>query len=137
MRTERVPAARDVELAVDRWDAEVGADRGHATRSLPPFVLVHGLASNARMWDGVAAALTHLGHDVTTVDLRGHGRSSKPDSGYEVGTVADDLAHLIDALALDRPIVAGQSWGGNVAVELAARHQNSIRGLVCVDGGGV
>jgi pimeloyl-ACP methyl ester carboxylesterase len=100
-----------------------------------PFLLVHGLASNARMWDGVAAALVADGHTVVTVDLRGHGRSSKPDGPYDVPTVAGDLAALIDRMALDRPVVAGQSWGGNVALELAVRHPASIRGIVCVDGG--
>jgi pimeloyl-ACP methyl ester carboxylesterase len=100
-----------------------------------PFVLVHGLASNARTWDGVAARLASRGHPVVTVDLRGHGRSSKPDEPYDVPVVADDLAQLIDGLGLYRPIVAGQSWGGNVALELAARHPDSVRGIVCVDGG--
>jgi pimeloyl-ACP methyl ester carboxylesterase len=87
------------------------------------------------MWDGVAARLVAAGHPAVTVDLRGHGRSSKPDGPYNVPTVADDLAALIERLELDRPVVAGQSWGGNVAVELAARHPATIRGIVCVDGG--
>jgi pimeloyl-ACP methyl ester carboxylesterase len=74
------------------------------------------------------------------VDLRGHGRSSKPDGPYDVRTVADDVAALIAALAgadrsFDRPVVAGQSWGGNVTLELAAHHAAAIRGAVCVDGG--
>ena len=103
--------------------------------SASPFLLVHGLASNARMWDGVAAALVALGHRAVTVDLRGHGRSSKPDGPYDIPTVADDLVVLIDRMALDRPVVAGQSWGGNVALELAVRHPTAVRGIVCVDGG--
>ncbi len=70
-----------------------------------------------------------------TVDLRGHGRSSKPDGPYDVPTVADDVGALIDALGLERPVVAGQSWGGNIALELAARHPAAVRGIVCVDGG--
>ena len=101
----------------------------------PAFLLVHGLASNARMWDGVAEDLVAEGHAVATVDLRGHGRSSKPEGPYDVPTVADDLAVLIEALGLDRPVVAGQSWGGNVVLELAARHPTATRGIVCVDGG--
>ncbi len=79
--------------------------------------------------------LTAFGHPAFTVDLRGHGRSSKPDGPYDVPTVADDLATLIARLGIDRPVVAGQSWGGNVAIELAARHPDVIRGIVCVDGG--
>jgi len=126
---ERVEVAPGVVLAVDRWRGR-GAPTG-----LPPMVLVHGLASNARMWDGVADRLVARGHDVVTVDLRGHGRSSKPDAGYDVGTVARDLGALIGRLGLDRPVVAGQSWGGNVVLQLAATDADRIGGIACVDGG--
>ena len=148
MRTEQIEVAEGVELAVDTWSS-TGDNAGNEPRPRdgapatdggpevgpPSFVLVHGLASNARLWDGVAALLAAAGHLVATVDLRGHGRSSKPDGPYDVPTVADDVAAVIAALSLDRPIVAGQSWGGNVALDLAARHPGSVRGVVCVDGG--
>ena len=127
MHTEWIPVAEGVELAADAWTP--------AVPGAPPFVLVHGLASNARLWDGVAVGLVAAGHSVVTLDLRGHGRSSKPDGPYDVPTVADDVAALIDRLGIDRPVVAGQSWGGNVVLELAARHPEAIRGIVCVDGG--
>ncbi len=128
MQTQRITTAPGVELAVDTWSPTTGERR-------PAFVLVHGLASNARLWDGVAESLAAAGHPVATVDLRGHGRSSKPDQGYDVPTVAGDVAALIAGLGLDRPLVAGQSWGGNVVIELAARHPGATRGIVCVDGG--
>jgi pimeloyl-ACP methyl ester carboxylesterase len=127
METERIPVTDGIELAVDVW-RPMPADG-------PPFVLVHGLASNARIWDGVAAALVATGHPVATVDLRGHGRSSRPDGPYDVPTVAEDLATVIGVLGLDRPVVAGQSWGGNVVLELAARHPDAVRAIACVDGG--
>jgi pimeloyl-ACP methyl ester carboxylesterase len=133
VETERVRLADGVELAADRWPAAsgpVGASPAGTT-----FLLVHGLASNARLWDGVAQALTAVGHQVVTVDLRGHGRSSKPDDGYDVPNVANDLAWLIARLGLDRPIAAGQSWGGNVVLELAARHPAALGGLALIDGG--
>jgi pimeloyl-ACP methyl ester carboxylesterase len=100
-----------------------------------PFLLVHGLASNARLWDGVADTLAGLGYAVAAVDLRGHGLSDKPDDGYDYPTVCDDLAAVTDALAWDRPIVVGQSWGGNVVLEHAARHSDAVRAVACVDGG--
>ena len=130
MHTTRVPVAEGVELAVDTWSPGDEA----STPGLS-FLLVHGLASNARLWDGVAVRLVEHGHRVASVDLRGHGRSSRPDGPYDVATVADDLAALIAGLGLDRPVVAGQSWGGNVVLELGARHPEAVRGLVCVDGG--
>ena len=100
-----------------------------------PFLLVHGLASNARLWDGVAEHLARRGHPVVAIDQRGHGRSSKPDDGYDMTTVADDLRLLIDVLGWERPAVAGQSWGGNVVLELAWSHPDAVSMIACVDGG--
>ena len=77
METRRVPVAPGIDLAVDTWPPTVPA--AAATSDAAPFVLVHGLASNARMWDGVACELADRGHLAVTVDLRGHGRSAKPD----------------------------------------------------------
>lgn len=104
---------------------------------LPPVLLVHGLASNARLWDGVGAELARLGHGVLAVDQRGHGLSSKPDDGYDFETVTRDLYRLISRLGwLGRPpVVVGQSWGGNVVLDLAVRHPDAVRSLVLVDGG--
>ncbi|MFK7918146.1 MAG: alpha/beta fold hydrolase [Ilumatobacter sp.] len=116
----------------------------HTLRWLPPetvarsgttWLLTHGLASNARLWDGAARRLAARGHQVITVDQRGHGRSSKPDDGYDVANCADDLALLIDDLGLHKPAVAGQSWGGNVVLELGHRHPGSVSTVACVDGG--
>lgn len=126
-RTERVPVAPGVELHTLRWD---GAGK-------VPFILVHGLASNARLWDGVAAELAGAGHPVLAVDQRGHGRSSKPDAGYDMTTVTDDLREVVTASGFDRPVVVGQSWGGNVVVELAARFPGVARAIGCVDGGAI
>ncbi|MBW3650687.1 MAG: alpha/beta hydrolase [Actinobacteria bacterium] len=100
-----------------------------------PFLLVHGLASNALLWQGVAEHLASAGHAVAAVDQRGHGRSDKPDDGYDFATVAADLAAVITGLGWSQPVVAGQSWGGNVALELAARPHAPLCALVLVDGG--
>jgi pimeloyl-ACP methyl ester carboxylesterase len=105
--------------------------------ALRPFLLVHGLSSNARTWDGVARHLAAAGHEVVAVDQRGHGRSEQVADGYTTEQCAADLAALIELLGFtgDRaPIVAGQSWGGNVVLTLAARHGRAT-GLALVDGG--
>lgn len=102
-----------------------------------PFLLVHGLASNARLWDGVLTALAAHGHEAVAVDLRGHGRSSAPAGGYDTATAAADLAVLVERLRWvgDRaPVVAGQSWGGNVVLTLAAQH-GVAAAIALVDGG--
>jgi pimeloyl-ACP methyl ester carboxylesterase len=101
----------------------------------PAFLLVHGLASNARLWDEVATRLSAAGHPTAAVDLRGHGESDSPDRGYDTATAASDLVTVIGALDLGRPIVVGQSWGGNVVVSLAAQHPELVSALALVDGG--
>ena len=125
---ELVAIPSGVELAVRSFlpsRAGTGAD----------FLLTHGLASNATLWTDVAEHLAAAGHRVFTFDQRGHGRSSKPDHGYDMATVADDLVHLIEALDLDRPVVGGQSWGGNVVLEATHRHPDRVGAAVLVDGG--
>jgi pimeloyl-ACP methyl ester carboxylesterase len=102
-----------------------------------PLLLVHGLASNARTWDGVARAVGGAGHEVVAVDQRGHGRSEQTAGGYTTEQCAADLAQLIGALGLTgerEPVVVGQSWGGNVVLDLAARH-GGVAAVAMIDGG--
>jgi pimeloyl-ACP methyl ester carboxylesterase len=122
----RVPVAPGATLHVERREGDPAAI---------PFVLVHGLASNLRLWDGVAEALHAQGHTVIALDQRGHGRSDAPDASYDMDMVVADLRAVIEALGLSRPVIAGQSWGGNVVLELGWRHPREVRGVVCVDGG--
>ena len=101
-----------------------------------PFVLVHGLASNALLWRDVADQLQRRGHAVAVVDLRGHGRSDRPANGHTTAQASTDLRDVLDALSWQdsRPVVAGQSWGGNVV--LRAAHDDPRWGAVAaVDGG--
>lgn len=102
-----------------------------------PFLLVHGLASNCRLWDGVAARLGGAGHRVVAVDLRGHGRSDKPDEGYDFSTLTADLVAVLDALEWQRAVVAGQSMGGNLVLELAAAAPARVVGAAGVDGAAI
>ena len=99
-----------------------------------PLVLLHGLASTCRIWDLTAPILArHFA--VTAIDQRGHGDSAKPPHGYDFATVAQDVAAMLKARSLDRPVLAGHSWGADVALELAAAQPQLLRGLVFVDGG--
>ena len=124
----RVEVAEGVRLRVRAW--EPPADGAAA-----PYVLVHGLSSNARLWDEVAVPLTAAGHPVYAVDLRSHGESDAPDDGYNTATAARDLAEVCRVLRLPNAIWAGQSWGGNVVVRLSSEHPSMVTALALVDGG--
>lgn len=117
-------------LHAERWGPVDGERR-------PDVLLLHGLASNLRLWDGVAERLCGAGHRVVTVDQRGHGRSERPAQGYGWDGVLADVLDVCDAFRLSRPVVVGQSWGGNVVLQLAARHGDRLRGVVAVDGGSI
>ena len=101
------------------------------------FLFVHGLASNARLWDGVADQLASRGYRSVAVDQRSHGQSDKVDGPFDFATLADDLLLVIDKVfPPDTPVItAGQSLGGNVVVELAFRHPSRVAAIACVDGG--
>lgn len=101
------------------------------------FMLLHGLTSNARLWDDVADRLATRGHPVYAVDLRGHGESDTPDDGYDTATAAADVAKVGSSLGLNGVVVAGHSWGASVALRLAAENPELVAGLALVDGGWV
>lgn len=83
----------------------------------------------------MAAHLSTAGHPATAIDLRSHGESDAPDTGYDTATAASDVAAVAAALGVTGAVVAGQSWGGNVVVGLAAGHPAVVAALALVDGG--
>jgi pimeloyl-ACP methyl ester carboxylesterase len=99
----------------------------------PAVVCLHGLASNARWWDLVAPRLAP--RRVIALDLRGHGRSDKPDDGYDYPTVVGDVRGAVRTLGVGPVVAAGHSWGASVALWWAAEHAEEVRAVVCVDGG--
>jgi len=115
-----------VHLAVREWPAQAAA---HSA------LLLHGLASSSHIWDLVAPRLAAGGVRTIAYDQRGHGRSSKPSSGYGFGRMTADAVEVLRAMRLRSPVVVGHSWGANVALELAVRRPRSIAAAVLVDGG--
>src|SRR5262245_7173609 len=79
-----------------------------------PMVLLHGGLFSGEMFQPILPALS-AEHRVILPDLQGHGRTADIDRPLEPALMADDIAALIDHLALDRPDVVGYSMGGGVA----------------------
>jgi pimeloyl-ACP methyl ester carboxylesterase len=94
-----------------------------------PLVLLHGGLGSSAYWDPVVGELAR-GFRVITPDSRGHGRSTNPAGELSYARLADDVAALIGALVLRRPVVVGWSDGGQVALELGVRHPGLAAGLI-------
>jgi pimeloyl-ACP methyl ester carboxylesterase len=100
-------------------------ERGHGA----PLVLVHGGLVSSTEWAPVARELSDE-FRVIAPDSRGHGRSTNPSGELSYRGIAEDVAALIAALELRRPVVGGWSDGGQVALELGARHPGTAGALI-------
>jgi pimeloyl-ACP methyl ester carboxylesterase len=119
----------DLRVHYVHWKAE-GDER--------PVVLLHGLASNARIWELIAPYLAESGLAPLAPDLRGHGLTDKPEGYYGFEAFRSDLAAFVKSLDLERPVLVGHSWGAMVVLDYAAHFlfgPGSPAGIVLVDGG--
>jgi pimeloyl-ACP methyl ester carboxylesterase len=98
----------------------------------PPVILLHGLMTSGLCWTDLACAL-EKDYDVIMPDARGHGLSDVPDAGYSYYDHASDVAGLIHALQLHRPVLIGHSMGGMISAVLADRHPELLSGMVLAD----
>lgn len=87
-----------------------------------PVVLVHGISHRRQAWRNVVPLLADS-HEVIPVDLPGHGDSENLHADFpgDIGPLADAVEKFLGEAGLGRPHVAGNSLGGLVALELAAR----------------
>jgi 2-hydroxy-6-oxonona-2,4-dienedioate hydrolase len=123
-----------VQLESD-W-VQTGPHRLHAQRAVslappgrPTLVLVHGVAVSSRnMAPSAEAFAPHV--PVWAPDLPGHGRSDDADHVLSAGELADALVAWMDAVGLDRPCLLGNSFGCQIAAEVAARHPDRVERLV-------
>lgn len=101
----------------------------------PVVVFLHGLVmDNLSSWYFTVAGAVSDGSEVLLYDLRGHGNSERPRSGYDVGTMAEDLGAILDAVAPGRhAVLVGNSFGGAVALAFAATHPDRVAGLCLID----
>lgn len=97
----------------------------------PPLVLLHGFTGSGEIWAPLRAGFS-AAHTVIAVDLPGHGRSSAPadPQRYTLTRFADDLAHVLDALAVERTALLGYSMGGRAALRFALSHGDRLAALI-------
>lgn len=128
-------SAVSVESIGDGLSRTRGADVDIAFRvrgSGPAVVLLHGTSANHAVWEPVGDSLEGRA-TVIALDQRGHGRSDQPEHGYTGDDFVSDVITVLDALGLERALVAGHSLGGRNAWLAAARHPSRVTGAVVVD----
>ncbi|MFB6813926.1 alpha/beta fold hydrolase [Streptomyces sp. NPDC056347] len=99
-------------------------------------VFVHGLLTDslASYYFTLGPAFAAAGHDVVMYDLRGHGRSDRPRTGYRLEAFVDDLAALLDGLGItDRVHLVGNSFGGTVAAGFAAWYPDRVATITMIE----
>ncbi|MEX0781736.1 MAG: alpha/beta hydrolase [Dehalococcoidia bacterium] len=109
-----------VELAVFEWAGE----------GVPVF-FAHATGFHARLWDQVVAKLP--GRRCIAIDMRGHGRSEKPEPPYDWHRFGEDVAGVAQAMSADGWIAVGHSKGGHAVTHAAALEPGIFRSLILFD----
>ena len=100
----------------------------------PPIAMLHGLlVGSLTTWYFGAAPRLARGHRVMLYDLRGHGKSERPASGYDLATMTADLDALLDDFTAEPATLVGHSFGALVALRAALARPERVRKLVLVE----
>ncbi len=119
-RTTRVTGGAGAEIFVEEY----------GDRSGRPVLFIHGLSQCGLSWSGQLQSRLGSRLRLVAMDLRGHGRSDRPDDYADSALWADDVHAVIDALELDRPILCGWSYGGVVIADYLSRYgEQAIGGI--------
>lgn len=99
----------------------------------PPVVLIHGYPQTWWEWRHQIAALSEK-YTVIAPDMRGLGDSSRPLTGYDKRTIANDIWRVVnEELGYESFYLVGHDWGGPTAYALAAAHPDAVKRLVIID----
>ena len=102
----------------------------------PVLLLTHGFTASGHMFAGNVPALA-AHHTVITWDMRGHGRSDSPTAldAYSPELSVGDMAAILDAVGVERAVIAGHSLGGFLSLAFHLAHPQRVAGLVLIDTG--
>ncbi|HEX4221899.1 MAG TPA: alpha/beta fold hydrolase [Pseudonocardiaceae bacterium] len=123
-------------MTVNGLRTNVQLAAGSATRTGETAVFLHGMGTDslASFYLTLAPPVASAGIDVISYDLRGHGKTERPHSGYTIADFLADLDDLLDQLDVGRPVhLIGNSFGGTLAFSYAAAHPERVRSIVCIE----
>lgn len=101
----------------------------------PDVIMLHGLTGNLAVWHFTAIPALREHYRITTFDLRGHGRSEMPTTGYTTRSMAEDLRGLMDALGIEHAHLVGHSLGADVALHFALLYPERAGRIVAIEAG--
>ncbi|MEH6944079.1 alpha/beta fold hydrolase [Bacillus sp. JJ722] len=96
----------------------------------PAILLIHFSGGTLQMWNGVIPLLQKQ-YRIIAPDLRGHGKSDRPLTGYHIDDFANDMYRLLHKLGIDKCHIVGSSLGAEVGLSIAATHPEMVLSLVC------
>jgi pimeloyl-ACP methyl ester carboxylesterase len=99
----------------------------------PDLALLHGLGGNLSVWHFGAVPKLRSSFRTLTYDLRGHGRSEMPSTGYTTRDGAYDLLALLDHLGVERTHLAGHSYGADIVLHFAMLFPDRVNRVVVID----
>lgn len=100
----------------------------------PLVLLLHGFPELSESWREVLPRLADAGFHAVAPDLRGYGGTDRPEQGYDLDTLADDVVQMARHLQPERPVyLVGHDWGGLIAYHVAARHPEVVERLAVVN----
>lgn len=97
-----------------------------------PLLFLAGLGDSAHIFTDIAPAFVPQ-FRVTALTRRGHGQSDRPDDGYDLPTLVEDIRHLLDHLRLQRVSLIGHSMAGDEMALFASRHPKRVHKLAFLD----
>jgi pimeloyl-ACP methyl ester carboxylesterase len=122
--------------ATDLETRRLGSLEYHVGGTGTPLLLLHGLAGSTGNWVELVPDLVQS-YRVISVDLPGHARSAPLGRGATMGDFAASVAAVLDAEGVQQAVVAGHSFGGLVAIRLAASRPALVRALLLVSPAGI
>ena len=116
----------EIQLSYLEWQSKENQDKKQ------PLLLLHGLADSALVWLNLGEYLADKYH-IVAPDMRGHGESGKPESGYSFEKTIDDLEALIENLNWSSANILGHSWTGKLACIWARKNPEIFKSMILVD----
>lgn len=131
-------AIEDRQEGIESLKLNVNGHQAHYLKAGngPPVVLIHGGASDSRDWIHTMLNLSHR-YCLYAPDLIGFGHNERRAEGYYLSDFSDFLLEFIDTLQLEKPVLAGHSFGARVCLDVACFHRNRVNKLVLIDASGL